>query len=65
MVEFIIIDIINKWLKWIIYKLILFNSIMLQKCNKNVKKDYEMSFRKEKYVKEPKEQTLGSLLLYN
>jgi len=28
---------------------------MLQKCNKNVKKDYEMSFRKEKYVKEPKE----------
>ena len=38
---------------------------LLQKCNKNVKKDYEMSFRKEKYVKEPKEQTLGSLLLYN
>ena len=38
---------------------------MLQKCNKNVKKDYEMSFRKEKHVKELKERTLGSLLLYN
>ena len=38
---------------------------LLQKCNKNVKKDHEMSFRKEKYVKEPKVQILMSLLLYN